>query len=102
MHNTRHRITAVVGGLSLALALAACMPSDNTDAGSGATADASVAPGCEDYAQYGDLSGKTVSVYTSIVEPESVDQEDSYAKFEECTCLLYTSDAADDLLCVDL
>ena len=85
MHNTRHRITAVVGGLSLALALAACMPSDNTDAGSGATGDASVAPGCEDYAQYGDLSGKTVSVYTSIVEQEQTDQEDSYVKFEECT-----------------
>ena len=84
MHNTRHRITAVVGGLSLALALAACMPSDN-GTGSGATADASVAAGCEDYAQYGDLSGTEVSVYTSIVEPESVDQEDSYAKFEECT-----------------
>jgi alpha-glucoside transport system substrate-binding protein len=88
MHNTRRRITAVVGGLSLALALAACMPDDDEGDDTGAgddTGDAEVMEGCEDYAVYGDLSGTEVSIYTSIVEPESVDQEESYAKFEECT-----------------
>lgn len=89
MHNTRRRVTAAVGALGLALTLAACMPDDNkTDEPGGTATDGGttdVAAGCEDYAVYGDLSGTSVSVYTSIVEPESVDQEESYKKFEECT-----------------
>ena len=90
MHNTRRRVTAAVGALALALTLAACMPDDegNDEPGGDETTDdetTDVAEGCEDYAVYGDLAGTQVSVYTSIVEPESVDQEESYAKFEECT-----------------
>ncbi len=86
MRNTRHRATAAVGALALALTLAACMPDDDKDEGGGTSGgDETTAAGCEEYSQYGDLSGKTVTVYTSIVEPESIDQEESYAKFEECT-----------------
>ncbi len=90
MHNTRRRVTAAAGALALAFTLAACMPDDEDETGSGeeTTADGGeteVAEGCEPYTQYGDLSGKQVTVYTSIVEPESVDQEESYDKFEECT-----------------
>lgn len=84
----RHRAIAVVGGLSLALSLAACMPDDEEESTGGETTDGGdteVAEGCEAYAQYGDLSGTQVTVYTSIVEPESVDQEESYLPFEECT-----------------
>lgn len=85
----RHRVIAVVGGLSLALALTACMPDDEEEPGGGdetGSAEPEVAEGCEDYAVYGDLSGsEPITVYTSIVEPESVDQEESYDKFEECT-----------------
>ncbi len=90
MRITARRSTAalVAGGLGLGLALAACSPppsSDPTPGASGGTASADAKPGCEDYAAYGDLTGKTVSVYTSIVEVEQVDQEESYDKFEECT-----------------
>ena len=35
--------------------------------------------------EYGDLSGKTVWVYTSIVAPEDQAQKDSYKLFETCT-----------------
>lgn len=89
MHSTRRRRTlvAVAGGLGVALTLAACLPAD--EGGDGDSTDGagggSTAAGCEEYTQYGDLSGSEVNVYTSIVEPESVDQEDSYKKFEECT-----------------
>jgi len=85
---------ALMTGASLALVLAACAPPmDEEEPGGGATSSDSgstdaggdVAEGCEDYAVYGDLSGKTVTVYTSIVEVEAVDQEESYDKFEECT-----------------
>lgn len=87
MHsNTRRRIGAVAGGLGLALALVACMPADEGDGGEGGEdGGGEVAEGCEAYEQYGDLAGTEVSIYTSIVEPESVDQEESYVKFEECT-----------------
>ena len=83
----RNRAIAVVGGLSLALTLAACMPEDEEEGGGEATegGETEVAEGCEAYEQYGDLAGTQVTVYTSIVEPESVDQEESYLPFEECT-----------------
>ncbi len=35
--------------------------------------------------QYPDISGKSVSIYTSIVAPEDKPQIDSYKAFEECT-----------------
>ncbi len=90
MHNTRRRVTAAAGALALAFTLAACMPDDEDETGSGDETtsggdETEVAEGCEPYTQYGDLSGTQVTVYTSIVEPESVDQEESYDKFEECT-----------------
>jgi alpha-glucoside transport system substrate-binding protein len=95
MHtNTRRRYAVVAGGLGLVLALAACMPSDAGDDGdsgdAGATEDTGDGggtgeEGCEDYASYGDLSGTSVSVYTSIVETEQIAQEESYKDFERCT-----------------
>lgn len=77
---------ATAGGFALAIALTACMPADEggDDEGTGGDGGA-VAEGCEDYEQYGDLSGTTVSVYTSIVDIEQETQEASYDKFEECT-----------------
>lgn len=81
---------ASVAAVSLALTLGACMPGDDDPApatGTGGTAapTGDVKEGCEEYASYGDLTGKSVSVYTSIVEVEQIDQEESYDKFEECT-----------------
>lgn len=90
MHTTsRRRYAAVAGGVGLAFALAACSSgsgsdgsSSGSDSGSGSP---SVAAGCEAYAQYGDLKGKEVTVYTSIVSPEDQPHIDSYKPFEECT-----------------
>lgn len=84
--NTRRRSAAVAGGLGLVLALTACMPGDDegTEGGGGGNANAG-SEECEAFGEYGDLSGTTVSVYTSIVEPESAEQEASYDLFEECT-----------------
>jgi len=76
---TGRRALALTGVLSLAL-VAAC--------GSGATKDNNSAGGstdCADYKAYGDLKGKSVSVYTSIVTPEDTPQTDSYKPFEKCT-----------------
>ncbi|MDT0166732.1 ABC transporter substrate-binding protein [Actinotalea sp. AC32] len=83
--NSRRRSAAVAGGLGLVLALTACMPSDDEGTEGGGGGEAAGSEECEPFEQYGDLGGTTVSVYTSIVEPESVDQEESYDLFEECT-----------------
>ena len=40
---------------------------------------------CAGLTSFGDLTGKTVSIYTSIVAPEDVPQKDSYKPFEACT-----------------
>ena len=85
MHsNTRRRYAAVAGGLSLALALAACSGGTD-DAGTDDDGGGEVAADCEAYEQYGDLSGTQVTVYTSIVAPEDQPQIDSYVPFEDCT-----------------
>ena len=42
-------------------------------------------PDCEQLVQFGDLTGTSVKVFTSIVEPESTAHKDSYKLFTECT-----------------
>ncbi|MBI9113563.1 ABC transporter substrate-binding protein [Sanguibacter suaedae] len=85
---TRRSSAVLAGGAALALALTACAPSSNDtdDDGDMTTAAAEVPEiDCSVYDEFGDLDGTTVSVYTSIVEPEQEDQELSYDPFEECT-----------------
>ena len=79
---TRRRgSVAVAGALGISLVLAGCGGSDDEG---GADAGASDVD-CSTYSQYGDLKGKTVTVYTSIVTPEDQPHIDSYEPFEECT-----------------
>jgi alpha-glucoside transport system substrate-binding protein len=90
----RHRSSAVIaGGLGVALALAAC--SSGGDSGGDETASGgSTTTDCADYDAYGDLSGKTVTVYSGIVAPEDEPYVESYKPFEDCTgaTIEYTSD----------
>ena len=76
-------LVAAAGASSIALALSGCSSSDETATDGGSSAAAG--DECAAYAQYGDLSGKTISVYTSIVAPEDQPHIDSYIPFEECT-----------------
>ncbi|MBN8882346.1 carbohydrate ABC transporter substrate-binding protein (CUT1 family) [Salana multivorans] len=83
---------AAVG--ALALVLGACGTDngggggDSTTGGSdgtdgGGTAESAI--DCSVFDEFGDLDGTSVSVYTSIVEPESDQQIESYKPFEDCT-----------------
>jgi alpha-glucoside transport system substrate-binding protein len=77
----------VAGALGLSLAFAAC-GGDGGDAtaegdGGGTTGESSI--DCTPYEEFGDLSGTTVSVYTSIVAPEDQPHIDSWVPFEQCT-----------------
>lgn len=78
----RRHVAAAAGGLGLLLALTACGDGGG-DGGDGAEGAGDT--DCAAYEQYGDLEGKTVSVYTSIVTPEDKPHIDSYKPFEECT-----------------
>jgi len=81
-NNQRRRSAALAGGLGVALALTACGGSGDGDGGDAAAA-ADI--DCSVYEEFGDLEGKSVSVYTSIVSPEDTPHIESYKPFEECT-----------------
>ncbi|MBS2936823.1 carbohydrate ABC transporter substrate-binding protein [Nocardioides sp. J2M5] len=70
------------------LGLAACADDSSSDGSSnsaGGEAPGAGQPECAQLEQFGDLTGTTVSVYTSILPPEQQAQEDSYKVFTECT-----------------
>ena len=79
------RIAAVFSATALAFSLAAC--ADTGDSGSTSTTSAASAGtiDCAPYEAFGDIKGKEVTVYTSIVAPEDQPHIDSYKPFEDCT-----------------
>lgn len=82
----RRAVALAATGASLALVLSACADTDDGGGGGGGGGDAGpYAIDCEAYDEFGDLEGTTVTVYTTIVEPEAETQQASYEPFEECT-----------------
>src|SRR3954463_2482904 len=86
--NTRRVAAVAAAVLGAGLALASCAD-DNKGGGSASGtwpgADKSECKDLEQLADFGDLSGREVSVYTSIVAPEDQSQKDSYKLFTTCT-----------------
>ena len=65
------------------LAMAACTTAPPTTS---ASTSASASDECAAYKVYGDLAGKTISVFTSIAsDSEARPHTDSYKPFETCT-----------------
>jgi alpha-glucoside transport system substrate-binding protein len=83
-NRSRLRNVTLVGAVGLSLTLAACGGSSSSSGDAGASGGSSSAK-CADYTQYGNLKGKTVSIYTGIVTPEDTPYINSYKPFEECT-----------------
>ncbi len=83
MFRKKNRLAVAALGIASLMALAACggetTPGEPGETTKGTSAD------CAAYESYGDLAGKTVSVYTSIVSPEDQPHIDSFKPFEECT-----------------
>jgi len=69
----RRSFAAGTGAAAVALAFAAC---------GGGEGEITTQIDCERFEEFGDLQGTTVSVYTSIVEPEAVSHMASYEPFE--------------------
>ena len=98
-HPSLRRPTAAVAvAASLALALAGCGGSDDDNKSSGTWPGArdSKCSGLDQLAQYGDLTGKTVHVQTSITDAEGETQKASYKLFTECTGAAVNYDANKD------
>ena len=74
IRRSRGFFAAAAGGAALALTLAACTAPPEDDGGTtgGDGEDDAMEEGCEGFEDYGDLSGTTVTVYTSITAPEEI------------------------------
>ena len=79
------RIAAVLSATALALAIAGCADTGEDTPGVATTQASAGQIDCAPYKAFGDLNGKEVSVYTSIVAPEDQPHIDSYKPFEDCT-----------------
>jgi alpha-glucoside transport system substrate-binding protein len=79
---TRRNSAVFAGVISVAVVAAGC----SSGSGSGSSGGASAGGGdCAAYSSYGDLKGKTVSLYTGITAGEYDLLASSWKKFEECT-----------------
>ena len=81
----RRSLVTLATGMTLALTLAACGGGGDNDNNNTAAPGGDGDTDCAAFEKYGDLSGTTVSVYTSIIAPEDQPHIDSYKPFEECT-----------------
>ena len=82
----KRAVTLTTGAAVAALVLAACSTGEGGTPGGGSSeAGGEVEVDCADYEQYGDLSGKTVTIYAGIVAPEDTPYQTSFEPFEECT-----------------
>ena len=87
--NTRRGVAVAAAVLSAGFVLAGCASSDSGGGGSATGTwpgeGKSECTGLDQLADFGDLTGKTVSIYTSILPPEQQTQEASYKLFTTCT-----------------
>ncbi len=77
-------LMVAAGASSIALALTGCS-SGSDDAATDTGSSAAAGDECANYASYGDLSGKEVNIYASILSPELEMYEAAFVPFEECT-----------------
>ncbi len=86
--NTRRGMAAAAALVSAGLVLAGCASDDDGDTKASGTwpgEGKSECKGLEQLADFGDLTGKKISVYTSIVAPEDKPHKDSWKLFTTCT-----------------
>ncbi|MEU3495810.1 ABC transporter substrate-binding protein [Kitasatospora cineracea] len=90
----RRRLLAVPAVLALALT-AACSNS-SSDGGGGGGSAAALTGDCAKYQAYAGHSGTKVSMYASILSPESDSLEKSWAEFSNCTGIKIVYEGSND------
>lgn len=85
--SSKRRYAALSGIVAVAFTATACGGGDGGDGGgdTGGGDGAASTIDCAPYKAFGNLEGKTVTVYTSITAPEDAPHQASYKPFEECT-----------------
>jgi alpha-glucoside transport system substrate-binding protein len=81
----RRSLSAVALLATAGFVLAACGGGSNGTKSAGGKSPGEGKPECAQLTKYGDLTGKKVHVYTSIVAPEDQSHKDSYKLFTTCT-----------------
>lgn len=94
---SHRRRLAAVPALVAALALtAACSNSSGGSGGGGGGSAASLSGDCAGYQPYAGHSGTTVTVFASILSPESDNLEKSWAEFAKCTGIRISYEGSND------
>ena len=88
----RGRIALIGSAVAGTLVLAACSSSSGGSAATAANTD----PTCAPYAAYQGHSGTTVTMYGSIISPESDSLNKSWAKFSSCTGITIAYEGSND------
>ncbi|MFF4343520.1 ABC transporter substrate-binding protein [Kitasatospora sp. NPDC001540] len=91
----RRRLLAVPAVLALALT-AACSNSSSDGGGGGGGSAAALTGDCAKYQAYAGHSGTKVSMYASILSPESDSLEKSWAEFTNCTGIKIVYEGSND------
>ena len=80
------RSKGAIGMAAVALVgLSACGGGDSDGDATSGGGSGGDAIDCSVYEEFGDLDGKKVTIYTSIITPEDTPHIESYKPFEECT-----------------
>jgi alpha-glucoside transport system substrate-binding protein len=82
--NTRRSLSALALVATAGFVLAACGGGNDSSSAGGKSPGEGKAE-CAQLTKYGDLTGKKVHIYTSIVAPEDQAHKDSYKLFTTCT-----------------
>ncbi|MFJ8045351.1 ABC transporter substrate-binding protein [Kitasatospora sp. NPDC096147] len=91
----RPRQLAVPAALLLALT-AACSNSSSSGGGGGGSSSAALTGDCAKYQAYAGHSGTKVTMYASILSPESDSLEKSWAEFSSCTGIKIAYEGSSD------
>ncbi|MFJ6770974.1 ABC transporter substrate-binding protein [Kitasatospora sp. NPDC091257] len=96
-HPGYHRRPVAAAALVAALALtAACSNSSGGSGGGGGGSAASLSGDCAAYQPYAGHAGTTVTMFASILSPESDNLEKSWAEFSKCTGIKISYEGSND------
>ncbi|MDH6709982.1 alpha-glucoside transport system substrate-binding protein [Kitasatospora sp. MAA19] len=90
------RLVAVPALLAALALTAACSNSSGGSGGGGGAAAPSLSGDCAKYQPYAGHSGTTVTVFASILSPESDNLEKSWAEFAKCTGIKISYEGSND------
>jgi len=82
---SKRALTITAAGVAVITALAGCSSSKKSTTGSGSTGSTTLTGDCAQFQPYAGHSGKTVTMFGSILSPESDSLNKSWADFDRCT-----------------